>query len=54
MKMIITLLIIILSVSLSGCGDDPEETASVQIPILLKNVVLEGPYTVKVTLAGPG
>ncbi len=53
MKVIITLLIITLSVSLSGCGDDTEETASLQIPILLKNVTVEGPYTVKVTLAGP-
>ena len=41
MKVIITLLIITLSVSLSGCGDDTEETASLQIPILLKNVTNE-------------
>ena len=53
MKVIITLLIITLSVSLSGCGDDTEETTSLQIPILLRNVTVEGPYTVKVTLTGP-
>lgn len=52
MKTTITLLIIGLTAFLSGCGEDTEETASVQVPILLKNVTVAGPYTVKVTLTG--
>ncbi len=39
MKSIITILIISLPVFLWSCGDDTEETGSVQIPILLKNVL---------------
>lgn len=54
MKAIITLLIITLSVSLSGCGNDTEETVSVQIPILLKNEAEEGMYAVSVTITGTG
>ena len=54
MKAIITLLIVTLSVSLSGCSDDAEETASVEIPIFLKNVDEEGMYTVNVTITGAG
>ena len=52
MKAIITLLIFGSAVLLWSCGEDTEETASVQVPILLKNVTVEGPYTVKVTLTG--
>ena len=54
MKTTITLLVIGLTAFLSGCGEDTEETASVQVPILLKNVTVAGPYTVKVTLTGAG
>ena len=54
MKAIITLLIIGLMVSLWGCGNDVEEGASVQIPILLKNVTDEGTYALKVTIRGKG
>ena len=50
MKAIIALLIITLTASLLGCGEDTEETTSVQIPILLKNVTEKGTYTVKVRL----
>ena len=52
MKTITTLLIISLMVSLWGCGDDVEEHASVQIPILLKDVTDEGTYALKVTIKG--
>ena len=52
MKTITTLLIISLMVSLWGCGDDVEEHASVQIPILLKDVTHEGTYALKVTIKG--
>ena len=54
MKTIITLLTIGLTLFVWGCGDDTEETASVQIPILLKNVTVEGMYEVKVTITGTG
>ena len=37
-----------------SCGDDIEETTSVEIPILLKNVAEEGTYAVNVTIAGAG
>ena len=53
MKAIIALLVITLTASLLGCGEDTDETASVQIPILLKNVTEEGTYTVKVRLLRP-
>ena len=39
---------------LANCSEDSEETASVQIPILLKNVTEEGTYTVNVTITGTG
>ena len=54
MKAIITLLIIGLTVFLWGCGDDTEETTSVEIPILLKNVREEGMYAVNVTITSTG
>ena len=54
MKAIITLLIIGLTVFLWGCGDDTEETAAVEIPILLKNVTEEGTYAINVTITGTG
>ena len=54
MKLAITLTIIGFALSLWGCGDETEETASVQIPILLKNVTEEGTYTVNVTITGTG
>ena len=54
MKTVITLLTIGLTVFLWGCGDDTEETDSVEIPILLKNVTVEGTYAVKVTITGTG
>ena len=54
MKVIIALLIISLTLFLLSCSDDTEDTASVQIPILLKNVTEEGTYKVNVTLTGPG
>ena len=54
MKAISAILIINLTVFLCSCGDDTEETVSVEIPILLKNVTVEGPYTVKVALTGTG
>lgn len=54
MKAVITLLTIGLTLFLCGCGDDTEETASVEIPILLKNVTEEGTYAVKVTITGAG
>ena len=54
MKAVITLLIIGLTLFLWGCGDDTEETASVEIPILLENVTVEGTYEVKVTITGTG
>ena len=54
MKGVITLLIIGLTLFLWSCGDDTEETTSVQIPILLKNVKVEGTYAVKVTVTGTG
>ena len=52
MKTIITLLIISLMAFLWGCGDDVEEHASVQIPILLKDVTDEGTFALKVTIKG--
>ena len=54
MKAIIALLIISLTLFLWSCSDDTEETASVQIPILLKNVTEEGTYTVNMTITGTG
>ena len=54
MKAIITLLSVGLTLFLWGCGDDTEETAVVEIPILLKNVKVEGMYTVKVTVTSTG
>ena len=54
MKTIITLLIFGLTLFLWSCGDDTEETTSVQIPILLKNVNVAGTYTVNVALTGTG
>ena len=54
MKAVITLLIIGLTTFLWGCGDDTEETASVQIPVLLKNVTVEGTYVVKVAITSTG
>ena len=54
MKAVITLLIIGLTAFLWGCGDDTEETASVQIPVLLKNVTVEGTYVVKVAITSTG
>ena len=54
MKITITLLIIGLAILLWSCGDDTEETTSVQVPILLENVTEEGTYVVKVALKGKG
>ena len=54
MKAIVILFIIGLTVFLWGCGDDTEETAAVEIPILLKNVTVAGTYAVKVTITGAG
>ena len=54
MKAIITLVIVGLTTFLWGCGEDTEETASVEIPILLKNVTVEGTYAVKITITGTG
>ena len=54
MKAVTTLLTIGLTLFLWGCGDDTEETGSVQIPILLKNVTVEGTYEVKVVITGTG
>ena len=54
MKMIITLFIIGLTVFLFSCDDDADETVSVEIPILLKNVTVDGTYTVTVALTGRG
>ena len=54
MKITITLLIIGLAILLWSCGDDTEETTSVQVPILLENVTVEGTYVVKVALKGKG
>ena len=54
MKAVITLLTIGLTLFVWGCGDDTEETASVEIPILLKNVAEEGMYAVNVTITGVG
>ena len=54
MKVIIALVIISLTLFLFSCSDDTEDTASVQIPILLKNVTEEGTYKVNVTLTGTG
>ena len=54
MKATIALLIIGMILFLWGCGDDVEEGASVQIPILLKNVTDEGTYALKVTIRRNG
>lgn len=54
MKAVITSLTIGLTLFLWGCGDDTEETALVQIPILLENVTVEGTYEVNVTITGTG
>ena len=54
MKVGIILLAIGLVLFSWGCGDDTEETTSVEIPILLKNVTVEGTYAVKVTITGAG
>ena len=54
MKTVITLLVTGLALFSWGCGDDTEETTSVEIPILLKNVTVEGTYAVNVTLTGAG
>ncbi len=54
MKTIITLFMIGLTGVLLSCGDDAEETTSVEIPILLKNVTAEGTYSVSVTITGTG
>ena len=54
MKTVIALLTIGLTLFLGGCGANTEETASVEIPILLKNVTVEGTYAVKVTITGTG
>lgn len=54
MKTIIILFTIGLTGVLLSCGDDTEETTSVEIPILLKNVTAEGTYSVSVTITGTG
>ena len=54
MKATIALLIIGMILFLWGCGEDAEETVSVEIPILLKNVTDEGTYALKVTIRRNG
>ena len=54
MKMVIIFLVIGSVLFSWGCGNDIEETTSVEIPILLKNVTVEGTYAVKVTITGIG